>query len=38
LLSDRSAYEIVEAPAARNQVRAREFVPVNMPEFAPWSA
>ena len=39
LLSDRTAYEIVEAPAARNQmVRAREFVPVNMPEFAPWSA
>jgi UDP-3-O-[3-hydroxymyristoyl] N-acetylglucosamine deacetylase len=38
LLSDPSAYEIVEAPAARNQVRAREFVAVNMPEFAPWSA
>ncbi|KVK50723.1 UDP-3-O-[3-hydroxymyristoyl] N-acetylglucosamine deacetylase [Agrobacterium deltaense] len=39
LLSDRTAYEIVEAPAARNQmVRAREFVAVNMPEFAPWSA
>jgi UDP-3-O-[3-hydroxymyristoyl] N-acetylglucosamine deacetylase len=39
LLADHSAYEVVEAPAARNQyVRAREFVAVNVPEFAPWSA
>jgi UDP-3-O-[3-hydroxymyristoyl] N-acetylglucosamine deacetylase len=37
LLSDKSAYEVVEAPAARSQrVRAREFVAVNVPEFAPW--
>ncbi|WP_312808961.1 UDP-3-O-acyl-N-acetylglucosamine deacetylase [Agrobacterium cavarae] len=39
LLSDPSAYEIVEAPAARQPVvRAREFVAINQPEFAPWSA
>jgi UDP-3-O-[3-hydroxymyristoyl] N-acetylglucosamine deacetylase len=39
LLSDPTAYEIVEAPAARQPVvRAREFVAINQPEFAPWSA
>jgi UDP-3-O-[3-hydroxymyristoyl] N-acetylglucosamine deacetylase len=38
LLSDPSAYEIVEAPAVRNVVRAREFVPIKQQEFAPWSA
>lgn len=38
LLNDRSAYEVVEAPARSQRVRAREFVPVHMPEFAPWSA
>ncbi|WP_421360862.1 UDP-3-O-acyl-N-acetylglucosamine deacetylase [Agrobacterium rosae] len=39
LLSDPSAYEIVEAPAVRSPVvRAREFVPVQQLEFAPWSA
>lgn len=39
LLSDPTAYEIVEAPAARHPVvRAREFVAINQPEFAPWSA
>lgn len=38
LLSDPSAYEVVEAPSRSNQVRAREFVPVQVPEFAPWSA
>lgn len=40
LLSDPTAYEIVEAPAARSPVvRAREFVPVQQQlEFAPWSA
>lgn len=36
LLSDPTAYEIVEAPARSQRVRAREFVPVNVPEFAPW--
>lgn len=38
LLSDPTAYEIVEAPAVRNVVRAREFVPIKQQEFAPWSA
>lgn len=38
LLSDRRAYEVVEAPSRSVSVRAREFVPVNVPEFAPWSA
>ncbi|WP_313061100.1 UDP-3-O-acyl-N-acetylglucosamine deacetylase [Agrobacterium cavarae] len=39
LLSAPTAYEIVEAPAARQPVvRAREFVAINQPEFAPWSA
>ncbi|MDD1498645.1 UDP-3-O-acyl-N-acetylglucosamine deacetylase [Agrobacterium sp. CNPSo 3708] len=39
LLSDPTAYEIVEAPAARQPVvRAREFVAINQSEFAPWSA
>lgn len=38
LLSDPSAYEVVEAPSRSHQVRAREFVPVQVPEFAPWSA
>ncbi|MGI2031755.1 UDP-3-O-acyl-N-acetylglucosamine deacetylase [Rhizobium panacihumi] len=36
LLSDPTAYEIVEAPARSQRVRAREFVPVHVPEFAPW--
>jgi len=38
LLDDRSAYEVVEAPVRSQQVRAREFVAINVPEFAPWSA
>ncbi|MCM2294221.1 UDP-3-O-acyl-N-acetylglucosamine deacetylase [Allorhizobium sp. BGMRC 0089] len=39
LLSDPMAYEVVEAPGARKaQARAREFVAVNVPGFAPWSA
>lgn len=36
LLSDRTAYEVVEAPVRSQRVRAREFVAVNVPEFAPW--
>lgn len=39
LLSDASAYEVVEAPMDKNQlVRAREFVAVQQQEFMPWSA
>jgi UDP-3-O-[3-hydroxymyristoyl] N-acetylglucosamine deacetylase len=36
LLSDPSAYEIVEAPVRSQRVRAREFVAVRGLEFAPW--
>ena len=38
LLADSSAYEVVEAPVRRQRVGARDFVAVNAPEFAPWSA
>jgi len=38
LLSDPTAYEVVEAPSRSHQLRAREFVPVQVSEFAPWSA
>jgi UDP-3-O-[3-hydroxymyristoyl] N-acetylglucosamine deacetylase len=38
LLENRDAYEVVEAPARSLKARAREFVAVNVPEFAPWSA
>lgn len=38
LLSDPTAYEVVEAPSRNLKVRAREFVPVQVPEFAPWTA
>ena len=38
LLSDRSAYEVVESPDTRARMGAREFIAVNAPEFAPWSA
>lgn len=39
LLSDASAYEVVEAPGARGgKARVREFVAVNAPGFAPWTA
>ncbi|MCM2399092.1 UDP-3-O-acyl-N-acetylglucosamine deacetylase [Rhizobium sp. S95] len=38
LLENRDAYEVVEAPARSQQARAREFVAVNVPEFAPWFA
>jgi UDP-3-O-[3-hydroxymyristoyl] N-acetylglucosamine deacetylase len=39
LLSDPSAYEVVEAPSAvGTRVRAGEFVPVSMSECAPWFA
>ena len=37
LLSDPTAYEVVEAPSRSSRVRAGEFVPVSMPEFAPWA-
>lgn len=38
LLEDRDAYEVVEAPARSQQARAREFVAVSIPGFAPWFA
>ncbi len=39
LLSDSSAYEVVEAPSTRSaRVRAGEFVPVTVTECAPWFA
>ncbi len=38
LLSDPTAYEIVEAPMRSNRVRAGEFVPVKEPELAAWLA
>ncbi|WP_313532363.1 UDP-3-O-acyl-N-acetylglucosamine deacetylase [Shinella sp.] len=37
LLSDRSAYEVVEAAAPRSRAGQRELIAVNAPEFAPWS-
>ncbi len=39
LLSDPTAYEVVEAPSSvATRVRAGEFVPVSMTECAPWFA
>jgi UDP-3-O-[3-hydroxymyristoyl] N-acetylglucosamine deacetylase len=38
LLSDTTAYEVVETSAARPRVTPRDFVAVNAPGFAPWSA
>lgn len=38
LLSDHSAYEVVEAPARSQRARAGEFVAVSAPGFSPWSA
>ncbi|QLF70837.1 UDP-3-O-acyl-N-acetylglucosamine deacetylase [Peteryoungia desertarenae] len=38
LLDSRDCYEVVESPVRSLQVRAREFVPVQVAEFAPWSA
>ncbi|MGA1802634.1 UDP-3-O-acyl-N-acetylglucosamine deacetylase [Rhizobium sp. HT1-10] len=38
LLNDTSAYEVVETSAPRRKPAARDFVTVNAPEFAPWSA
>ncbi len=38
LLSDPSAYEVVETSAPRQRVAPRDFIRVNAPEFAPWSA
>ncbi|GLR53804.1 UDP-3-O-acyl-N-acetylglucosamine deacetylase [Shinella yambaruensis] len=37
LLSDRTAYEVVEASAPRSRAGQRELIAVNAPEFAPWS-
>ncbi|AYD01508.1 UDP-3-O-acyl-N-acetylglucosamine deacetylase [Neorhizobium sp. NCHU2750] len=39
LLSDPTAYEVVEAPSSvGTRVRAGEFVPVSVSEYAPWFA
>ncbi|CAN7494973.1 UDP-3-O-acyl-N-acetylglucosamine deacetylase [Rhizobium sp. LjRoot30] len=38
LLSDPTAYEVVETRTPRQRVGARDFIAVNAPEFAPWSA
>ncbi len=38
LLSDRSAYEVVETATPRQRVAARDVVAIHAPEFAPWSA
>ena len=38
LLDSPECYEVVESPVRSLQVRAREFVPVQVAEFAPWSA
>ena len=38
LLDDRSAYDVVETASGRARAVARDFIPVNVPEFAPWSA
>ncbi len=38
LLSDASAYEVVETSTPRQRVAVREFIAVSAPEFAPWSA
>jgi UDP-3-O-[3-hydroxymyristoyl] N-acetylglucosamine deacetylase len=37
LLSDRTAYEVVEASTPRSRAGQRELIAVNAPEFAPWS-
>lgn len=38
LLSDPTAYEVVEANSRGQQARPREFVPVSVPGFTPWTA
>lgn len=38
LLSDPTAYEVVETNSRGQQARPREFVPVSIPGFAPWTA
>lgn len=38
LLSDPSAYDVVETSAPRQRAHSRDFVTVNAAEFAPWSA
>jgi UDP-3-O-[3-hydroxymyristoyl] N-acetylglucosamine deacetylase len=38
LLSDPSAYEVVETSTPRQRVAVREFIAISAPEFAPWSA
>lgn len=38
LLADRNAYEVVESALSRPRAVARDFIAVNAPEFAPWTA
>ncbi|MEY9098547.1 UDP-3-O-acyl-N-acetylglucosamine deacetylase [Sinorhizobium fredii] len=38
LLSDPTAYEVVETASQRQRTRSRELVAVAAPGFAPWSA
>ena len=38
LLSDRSAYEIVESAGVRHRVAVPELIAVSHPEYAPWTA
>ena len=38
LLSDRSAYEIVESAGARHRVAVPELIAISHPEYAPWTA
>ncbi|WP_337266978.1 UDP-3-O-acyl-N-acetylglucosamine deacetylase [Oryzifoliimicrobium ureilyticus] len=38
LLSDPTAYEVVETSTPRQRVAPRDFIAVAAPEFAPWSA
>lgn len=38
LLADRDAYEVVESALSRPRAVARDFIAVNAPEFAPWTA
>ena len=38
LLSDPTAYEVVETQIPRQRVGARDLIAVNAPGFAPWSA
>ena len=38
LLSDPTAYEVVETQVPKQRVGARDMIRVHVPEFAPWTA